>query len=111
MADRVAATAGIDIEVLGTSDLLLRDAEGNPHRIMQADQIVYTHPVRMRPLGHAIEVDADELPVRTRSRHVRSDHRRGRAMVDLPVREVVQVAAKCQDEDDFIRRIILAPVE
>ena len=34
MADRIAATAGIDIEVLGTSDLLLRDAEGNRHRIM-----------------------------------------------------------------------------
>ena len=32
-------------------------------------------------------------------------------MADLPVREVVRVAAKCQDEDDFIRRIILAPVE
>lgn len=62
MADRIAATAGIDIEVLGTSDLLLRDAEGKRHRIMQADQIVYTRPVRTRPLGHAVEVDADEIP-------------------------------------------------
>ena len=30
---------------------------------------------------------------------------------DLPVREVVQAAAICEDEDDFVRRIILAPME
>ena len=51
MADRIAATSGTDIEVLGAADLLLRDRDGNRHRIMQADQIVYTRPVRTRPLG------------------------------------------------------------
>ena len=62
MTDRIAAAAGIDIEVLGASDLLLRDSAGNRHRIMQADQIVYTRPIMARPLGHAVEVDADEIP-------------------------------------------------
>ena len=62
MTDRIAAASGIDIEVLGASDLLLRDADGNRHRIMQADQIVYTRPIMARPLSHAVEVAADEIP-------------------------------------------------
>ena len=53
MTDRIAAASGIDIEVLGSSDLLRRDSAGNRHRIMQADQIVYTRPIMSRPLGHA----------------------------------------------------------
>ena len=62
LADRIAATWGSAIEVLGASDLLLRDADGNRHRILQADQIVYARPVTKRPLGHAVEVAANELP-------------------------------------------------
>ena len=62
LADRIAATWGSGIEVLGASDLLLRDIDGNRHRILQADQIVYARPVTKRPLGHAVEVAANELP-------------------------------------------------
>ncbi len=62
LADRIAATWGSGIEVLGASDLLLRAADGNRHRILQADQIVYAKPVTKRPLGHAVEVAANELP-------------------------------------------------
>ena len=78
MADRIAATSGTDIEVLGAADLLLRDRDGNRHRIMQADQIVYTRPVRTRPLGHAVEVDADELPDVVLEVDLTTDVRRGK---------------------------------
>ena len=78
MADRIAATWGSDIEVLGASDLLLRDADGNRHRIMQADQIVYAHPIRTRPLGHAVEVDANEVPDVVLEVDLTTDVRRGK---------------------------------
>lgn len=78
MADRIAAASGIDIEVLGASDLLLRDADGNRHRIMQADQIVYTRPIMARPLGHAVEVAADEIPDVVLEVDLTTDVRRGK---------------------------------
>ena len=78
MAALIAATRGVGIEVLGASDLLLRDADGNRHRIMQADQIVYTRPVQTRPLGHAVEVDADVLPDVVLEVDLTTDVRRGK---------------------------------
>ena len=78
MTDRVAAASGIDIEVLGASDLLLRDADGKRHRIMQADQIVYTRPIMARPLGHAVEVAADEIPDVVLEVDLTTDVRRGK---------------------------------
>ena len=78
MADRIAATSGTDIEVLGAADLLLRARDGSRHRIMQADQIVYTRPVRTRPLGHAVEVDADDLPDVVLEVDLTTDVRRGK---------------------------------
>ena len=78
MTDRIAASSGIDIEVLGTSDLLLRDNAGNRHRIMQADQIVYTRPIMSQPLGHAIEVDAGEIPDVVLEVDLTTDVRRGK---------------------------------
>ena len=78
MADRIAATWGSDIEVLGTSDLLLRDGDGNRHRILQADQIVFTHPVRTRPMGHAVEVESDALPDVVLEVDLTTDVRRGK---------------------------------
>ena len=62
MTALIAATRGAGIEVLGTSDLLIRDQDGNRLRIIQADQVVYIRPVRLTPLGHAIEVDAGQIP-------------------------------------------------
>ena len=81
MTDRIAAASGIDIEVLGTSDLLLRDSAGNRHRIMQADQIVYTRPIMSRLLGHAIEVAADEIPDVVLEVDLTTDVRRGKLML------------------------------
>ena len=81
MTDRIAAASGIDIEVLGTSDLLLRDSAGNRHRIMQADQIVYTRPIMSRLLGHAIEVAANEIPDVVLEVDLTTDVRRGKLML------------------------------
>ena len=78
MTDRIAATWGSGIEVLGTSDLLLRDAEGNRHRVLQADQIVYVRPVSKRPIGHAVEVEAGELPDVVLEVDLTTDVRRGK---------------------------------
>ena len=62
LAALIAAGRGSPITTLGTSDLLVRDARGERQRIMQADQIVYLHPVEDAPRGAAVEVGADHLP-------------------------------------------------
>ena len=62
LTERIAAARGAQIESYGTGDLLVRDDKGERHRIMQADQILYLHPGRVRPLGHSIEVGHDDLP-------------------------------------------------
>ena len=62
LTERIAAVRGAAIESYGSGDLLVRDAQGRRHRIMQADQILYLHPNRARPLGHAVEVGHDDLP-------------------------------------------------
>ena len=46
LVERIAAVRGSSIKCYGSMDLLLRDARGNPRRIMQADQTVYLHPKR-----------------------------------------------------------------
>ena len=78
VAERIAATRGADIEVLGASDLVLRDPAGNRHRILQADQIVYTHPSAMRPTGPAVEIDTGELPDVVLEVDLTTDVRRGK---------------------------------
>ena len=62
LTERVAAVRGAPIESYGSGDLLVRDDRGERHRIMQADQVLYLHPNRVRQLGHAIEVGHDDLP-------------------------------------------------
>ena len=47
----IAAVRGSSIKCYGSMDLLVRDAHGNPRRIMQADQTVYLHPRRAELLG------------------------------------------------------------
>ena len=39
-----------------------RDAAGRKRRLMQADEVPYLHPDRVRLDGPAIDVDADPLP-------------------------------------------------
>lgn len=62
LTERIAAARGAQIESYGSGDLLVRDSMGERHRIMQADQILYLHPGKARPLGHAVEVGYDDLP-------------------------------------------------
>ena len=42
----IAAVRGSPIACYGSMDLLVRDAQGKPQRIMQADQTVYLRPSR-----------------------------------------------------------------
>ena len=62
MTERIAEVRGERIKSYGTGDLLVRDDQGEKHVIMQADQILYLHPHKVRRLGHAVEVGHDDLP-------------------------------------------------
>ena len=61
--ERIAGVRGSPIECYGSMDLLLRDARGEPRRIMQADESVYLHPRRARlPGPAAMVVGEDDFP-------------------------------------------------
>ena len=53
LAARIAGVRGSTIKCCGTMDLLVRDAEGKPRRVMQADQVVYLYPSWADLLGAA----------------------------------------------------------
>ena len=61
MAERVAMLRGSRIACFGASDLVHHDATGRKRWLMQADEVLYLHPDRVR-LGPAIDVDVDPLP-------------------------------------------------
>ena len=60
LAGQFAGVRGSPIECYGSMDLLLRDSDGTPRRIMQADESVYLYPARARP-GPAL-VGEDDFP-------------------------------------------------
>ena len=62
MAERVASLRGSAIESFGSGDLVRRDAAGRKRWLMQADEVLYLHPDRVRLAGPAIDVDRDPLP-------------------------------------------------
>ena len=62
MAERVASLRGSAIECFGSADLLRVDATGRKRWLMQADEVLYLRPDRIRLQGPAIDVDADPLP-------------------------------------------------
>ncbi len=62
LAGQIAGVRGSPIECYGSMDLLLRDAGGEPRRIMQADESVYLHPARARPGPAAMVVGEDDFP-------------------------------------------------
>ena len=62
MAERVASLRGSPVECFGSADLLRVDAAGRKRWLMQADEVLYLHPDRVRLAGPAIDVDADPLP-------------------------------------------------
>ena len=62
LAERIAGVRGSPIESYGSMDLLLRDADGEPRRIMQADESVYLHPAQAKLPGAAMVVGEDDFP-------------------------------------------------
>ncbi len=62
LAELIARVRGSPIECYGSMDLLLRDAGGEPRRIMQADESVYLHPARAKPGPAAMVVGEDDFP-------------------------------------------------
>ena len=62
MAERVAALRGSPIACFGSADLVRLDAAGRKRWLMQADEVLYLHPERVRLQGSAIDVDRDPLP-------------------------------------------------
>ena len=62
MAERVESLRGSAIETFGSADLLRADATGRKRWLMQADEVLYLYPDRVRLQGPAIEVDRDPLP-------------------------------------------------
>ena len=53
---------GSAIECIGSADLVRREASGRKRWLMQADEVLYLHPDRVRLEGPAIDVDIDPLP-------------------------------------------------
>ena len=62
MAGQFAMLRGSRIACFGSADLVRRDAAGRKRWLMQADEVLYLHPDRVRLEGPAIDVDADPLP-------------------------------------------------
>ena len=62
MAERVASLRGSAIECFGSADLVRVDEAGRKRWLMQADEVLYLHPDRVRLAGPGIDVDADPLP-------------------------------------------------
>ena len=62
MAGQFQMLRGSRIACFGSADLLRVDAVGRKHWLMQADEVLYLHPDRIRLQGPAIEMDRDPLP-------------------------------------------------
>ena len=62
MAGQFAMLRGSRIVCFGSADLVRLDAAGRKRWLMQADEVLYLHPDRVRLQGPAIDVDADPLP-------------------------------------------------
>ena len=62
MATRVEMFWGSRIRCLGATGLVRRDAAGRLRWLIQADEIFYLHPERVRLAGPWIDVDTDPLP-------------------------------------------------
>ena len=62
MATRFEILRGSRIACFGSADLVRREASGRKCWLMQADEVLYLHPERVRLQGPAIELDADPLP-------------------------------------------------
>ena len=62
LAGQFAMLRGSRIKCLGSADLVRLDAVGRKRWLMQADEMLYLHPDRVRLQGSAVNVDEDPLP-------------------------------------------------
>ena len=62
IAGQFAALRGSRIACFGSADLVHLDTAGRKRWLMQADEVLYLHPDRVRLHGPAIDVDRDPLP-------------------------------------------------
>ena len=62
IAGQFAMLRGSRIACFGSADLVRLDVAGRKRWLMQADEVLYLHPDRVRLQGPAIDVDADPLP-------------------------------------------------
>ena len=62
MSAQFEMVRGSQISSYGSSDLVRLDAAGRKRWLMQADEMLYLHPNRVRLEGPAIDVDTDPLP-------------------------------------------------
>ena len=62
MATRFEILRGSRIACFGSGDLVRVDAAGRKRWLMQADEVLYLHPGRVRLAGPAIDVERDPLP-------------------------------------------------
>ena len=62
IAGQFAMLRGSRIKCLGSADLVRLDAAGRKRWLMQADEMLYLHPGRVRLEGSAVNVDTDPLP-------------------------------------------------
>ena len=62
LLERIAMVRGAPIASFGSVDLLVRDAEGKPDRMMQADETVYLHPERAVTPEGSLVIGEHDLP-------------------------------------------------
>ena len=62
VTSRIALVRGSPIRYIGSADLVQRNAAGRERWIMQADEVLYLHPGRVRVSKRVVEVDTNDLP-------------------------------------------------
>ena len=62
LVERIAMVRGAPVASFGSVDLLVRDAEGRPERMMQADETVYLHPARAATPEGSLVIGEHDLP-------------------------------------------------
>ena len=62
LAERIASVRGAPIVSFGSVTLLVRDAEGEPRRAMEADETLYLHPFRSATPRQSLVVGEQDFP-------------------------------------------------
>ena len=62
LSERIAATRGSPIETFGTTDLVRYDPPGERKVLMQADQILYLHPLEYDVWTRDVDIGSREWP-------------------------------------------------